>query len=184
MNPKITQQDIAVLGLLYEHNHYTYRLQEIAEKRGMEAWADIEYSKIPNTLEKLKKDGLINSEIRKIDVDASTNDENAKEVYYITDKGRNVLINEIKSVLSNKSKIIYPFNLGLANISVLDDNEISESLKIYLESVEEQIKYLESSIILQKEMNIPYNFISIYKRSVPLLKAEKDWVKEFMKELK
>lgn len=183
MKNVISQQDVAVLGLLLEHHHYAHRLQEIMEKRGMERWADVDYSSIPVTLEKLENNGLIKKEIRKDDVDNLKTDESTHEVYSITDNGRTVLINEIKSLLSKKAKIFHPFNLGLANIMFLSDDEIIESLESYLKSVEEQINYLKSSIKIQEENKIPVNFISISKRSLHILKAEKEWIKEFIKEL-
>ncbi len=173
---KISHQEVAVLGLLFEHQHYAYRLQEIMEKRGMESWADIDYFTLSATLKNLEMNGLIDSRIREKDFD-----ENAKEVYYITDKGRKVLINEIKSMLSEKSEIFYPFNLALANIIVLNDDEIKKSLKTYLKSLENQINYLESSIKIQEENKLPHNFIAIYKRSLYLLSAEKDWIIKFIK---
>jgi len=86
-------------------------------------------------------------------------------------------------MLSKKDVIFYPFNLALSNITVLNDKEINESLKSYLKSLEGQINYLESSMKIQKENKIPFNFISITKRSLFLLKAERQWVKEFIQEV-
>lgn len=176
---KISHQEVAVLGLLYEHHHYAYRIQEIMEKRGMESWANVNYFQIQNKLDNLLKEGLVVSEIRRIDV----GNEDVKEVYSITDNGSTVLINEIKSMLSKKEVIFYPFNLAISNITVLNDKEINESLKSYLKSLEGQINYLESSMKIQKENKIPFNFISITKRSLFLLKAERQWVKEFIQEV-
>lgn len=124
---KISQQDVAVLGLLLEHHHYPYRIQEIMEKRGMESWADVHYSSIQVTLKKLENNGLIKKEVRKNDVDNLKAAEPAQDVYSITDKGKTVLINEIKSMLSTKDKIFYPFNLGLANIMFLSDDEVTKA---------------------------------------------------------
>lgn len=40
---KISNQEAAVLGILYEHHHYAPRIEEIMVKRGMGEWADIKF---------------------------------------------------------------------------------------------------------------------------------------------
>ena len=171
---KISNKEAAVLGLLYEHHHYAHRINEIMAKRGMDKWTDTEFLSIHNILKKLEEKKLVEIRIRE------AGEKSSGMVYYITDEGRSVFKKEIKSILSRKGNIIYPFDLGLANINVLDDYEVIQSLELYLESVEERIQSLEYAIKVQKENNIPYNFIAIYSRSVHLLKAEKVWVTEFI----
>lgn len=171
---KISSQETAILGLLHEHHHYAPRIQEIMAKRGMDKWTDMEFSSIDSILKELEKKKLVESRIQE------GTGKSSGEVYYITEKGRSIFKKEIKSLLSQKGKITYPFDLGLANINVLDHDEIIQSLELYLNSIEERIQSLEYSIKIQEENNIPYNFIAIYSRSVLILKAEKMWVKEFM----
>jgi len=62
----LSHQEAAVLGILYEHHHYAYRIQEIMEKRGMDNWADIEFSSIHNILEQLETIKLVQSKILKL----------------------------------------------------------------------------------------------------------------------
>lgn len=174
---KITQQEIVVLGLLYEHHHYAYRLEEIMNKRGMGNWADTEFSSMDHVLKRLEDKGLVLVKIRNGDDKAS------RKVYFITDEGRSVLKKEIKSFLSKKAKVLYPFDLGLANIHVLDHDELIQSLNNYIKSLEERIEILENSMKIQNENNVPYNFIAIYQRSLVLMKAEKHWIKEFLEEI-
>ena len=174
---EISNPEAAVLGVLYEHHHYAHRIQEIMAKRGMNRWADIEFSSIPRILKELEEKKLVQ---RIPDSEA----EPSKKVYYITDEGIIILKIKIKSFLSGKSKIIHPFDLGLANMHVLSSEEIMESLELYLKSIEERIQLLECSIQLQEKNKIPDNFIAIYTRSVSTMKAEKRWIEEFMKKIK
>ncbi len=173
---KISNQEAAVLGILYEHHHYAPRIEEIMVKRGMGEWADIKFPSILHILKKLEENKLV-------EIKSRNNDDPSRKVYYITDNGKLVLNQKIKSILSKKEKIINPFDLGLANIHILQPDEIIKSLKLYLKTIEERIQYLEHSIKVQEENNIPYNFISISSRSIPVLKAEKMWIKEFMDEI-
>ncbi len=174
---ELCNEEAAVLGLLYEHHHYAHRIKEIMEKRGMGKWADVEYSSIDDILNKMEKNSLVKCKIRNLENKPSG------PIYYITDEGRSLLKAKIKWIFEGRSKVVYPFDLGLANLNILNHDEIIQSLEIYLKSIEERIHSLEHAIKVQEENNIPYNFIAIYSRSVPLLKAEKKWIEEFMEQI-
>ncbi|AIS31348.1 PadR family transcriptional regulator [Methanobacterium formicicum] len=171
---EISNQETAVLGLLYEYHHYAYRIREIMEKRGMDNWADVDYSTLPPILKSLEKEGLIRHQYRNEGI------KGPEKVYHITEKGKSLFKRQIKSILSEKGSIIYSFDLGLANMTSLNQEEIIQSLKIYLKSIEERIHVLSYSIKIQEENNVPYNFIAIYSRNLSILKAEKEWLIEFM----
>ncbi len=175
---EISNPEAAVLGVLYEHHHYAHRIQEIMAKRGMNRWADIKFSSIPSILKELEEKKLVQSRIPDSEAEPS------KKVYYITDEGIIILKIKIESFLSGESKIIHPFDLGLANMHVLSSEEIIGSLELYLKSIEERIQLLECSIQLQEKNKIPDNFIAIYTRSVSTMKAEKRWIEKFMEKIK
>lgn len=175
---EISNQETAVLGLLYEHHHYAHRIREIMEKRGMDNWADVDYSTLPPILKSLEKEGLIRHQYRNEGI------KGPEKVYHITEKGKSLFKRQIKSILSEKGSIIYSFDLGLANMTSLNQEEIIQSLKIYLKSIEERIHVLSYSVKIQEENNVPYNFIAIYSRNLSILKAEKEWVIEFMDKIR
>ncbi|MBI5679894.1 MAG: PadR family transcriptional regulator [Methanobacterium sp.] len=175
---RISELEVAILGLLYEHHHYAYRLEEIIEKRAMLNWADLEYSSMESVLEKLEEKNLVENEIRKIEGQPSRN------IYSITDEGKFVFREKIKELMSKNSKVVYPFDLAIANMNFLSYKEIIQSLKLYLKSLEERIEFIDNSIKIQEENNVPYNFIAIFSRSSALLKAEKRWIEEFIEEIK
>jgi DNA-binding PadR family transcriptional regulator len=174
---KISNTETAVLGLLYEHHHYPHRLEEIIEKRGMHSWAELNYSSIEELLDNLEKKKLVKSVIRE------ENKKNRTKLYEITPNGKSVLKKEVIGSLSKRQKFITNMDLGLANINILSNDEIEESLQSYLNSLEKQIKYLDESIKVQEENNVPYNFIGILSRSKAVLNAEKLWTEEFMKHI-
>jgi DNA-binding PadR family transcriptional regulator len=176
---KISEFEAAILGLLYEHHHYSYRIVEIMEKRAMQNWADINFSTLPQVLETLEEKKLVKSVLRK-----KTDDKNREKVFYITEEGYIALKSKIKEILSKKTKSINSFDLGLANINVLSKDEIIKCLENYLSSIDERINSLEFYLEQQEKNNIPYNFIAIYSRALARLKADKKWVKEFMEIIK
>jgi DNA-binding PadR family transcriptional regulator len=175
---KISNEEAVILGLLYEHHHYAHRIKEIMRKRGIDEWTNTEFSSVDKILKEMEENNLVECCFKDVKNSPSS------PIYYITDEGRFQLKRKIKKILEGKNKVIYPFDLGLANLHILGYDEIIQSLEIYLKSIEERIHYLEHSIKVQEENKIPYNFIAIYSRSVPLLKAEKKWIEEFMEQIK
>lgn len=172
---RISSIELAVLGLLYEHHHYAYRLEEIMEKRKMNIWADIEFSSIDNTLKMLEENNLVESRMMEEEDEPSR-----KKVFHITEEGKFVLKENVKKLLSKKGKIIYPINMGFANMNLLSHEELIQSLKLYSKSLEEHIVFLDNSIKVQEENNVPYDFIAVFSHSSALLKAEKKWIEEFI----
>lgn len=175
--PKISITQTAILGLLYEHHHYANRLEEIMDKRSMRNWADIEYSSIEDVLNQLEKKGFIDTELRKKE------GKPIRKIYSITSKGQIVFKDKIMELMSNREQITYSFDLALANMHLLDHEEIIQSLNVYLNSLDERIKFMDGMIKFQEENEIPYNFIAISSRSSALLKAERKWIQEYMKKI-
>jgi DNA-binding PadR family transcriptional regulator len=174
---EISNIEIAILGLLCEHHHYAYRLEEIMNKRSMHAWADLEYSSIENVLGELEEKKLVKVENRK------TLEKPLKKIYSITYEGKLVFNNKIKYIMSSMERIIYPFDLSIANMHLLSHDEIIQSLNNYLKSLDERINFITRIIKFQEENKIPYNFIAISHRSKALLIAEKDWLERFIKSI-
>ncbi len=173
----ISNIEIAVLGLLYEHHHYANRLEEIMELRSMHKWVDLKYPSVENVLEELKEKDLVENEVRKFE------NQTSKKVYSITKKGKLVFREKIKELLSTKSNLINPIDLAIANIQFLSQDEINESLNAYRKSIEERIIFIDQSIRIQEEKGVPYNFIAILSHSKALLKAESKWIEDFIKNM-
>jgi len=170
----VSDIEIAILGLLYEHRHYSYRLKEIMEKRRMHYWTGINYSSMGDSLKRLEKKNLI--EIKEKD--------HSEEIYYISDKGKLFFEDKIKELLSKKDGSFNSIYLGIANMDFLSRDEVIQSLELYLKSINERIEHLDNSIRVQEENKVPYNFIAIFSHSIALLTAERDWIKEFIEKIK
>lgn len=174
---RISDIEAAILGLLYEHHHYAYRLEQIIKKRGMRNWADIGFSSIYYVLKRLEEKNLVESKLR------NNEGKPSRKVYYITAEGRRAMQEKIQEVLSENKKQIYSFDLGMANIEMLEKGTAINCLNNYLKSTEERIKFLEESIAMQKDIGAPYNVIALFSRPLAILKAEKLWVENFILEV-
>ncbi len=68
----------------------------------------------------------------------------------------------------------------MANIQILNHNDIIECLESYLKSTHDCIKLLEKSILKHKSNTSSPSVIDPFSHSLVLLKAEKDWGYDFM----
>ena len=175
---RISDIEAAILGLLYEHHHYAYRLEQIIKKRGMRNWADIGFSSIYYVLKRLEEKELVESKMRTAEGKPS------RKVYTITEEGQQAMQEKVQEILSENKKQIYSFDLGMANIDILGPKKAINCLNDYLKSTEERIEFLEESIAMHESINSPYNVIALFTRPLALLKAEKSWVENFIQKIK
>lgn len=175
---RISDIEAAILGLLYEHHHYAYRLDHIIKKRGMRNWTDIGFSSIYYVLKRLEERKFVESKLR------ANEGKPSRKVYYITEEGQKAMQEKVEDVLSENKKQISSFDLGMANIDVLRPEESLNSLNNYLKSTDKRIEFLEESIAMHEDINSPYNVIALFTRPLAILKAEKTWVENFIQKIK
>ena len=99
----------------------------------MRNFTKIEFSLIYYVLKRLEEKELVKAKLRKADGKTS------RKVYYITDKGKLAMEEKIKHILSVNQNQISSFDLAMANIQILNHNEIIECLEIYLKSTDDRI---------------------------------------------
>lgn len=175
---RISNIEAAILGLLYENSYYGYQLDKIIKERGMRNWTEIGFSSIYYVLNRLEKKDLIESRVEKVKGKPS------RKIYTITENGKSSIQKKVKELLSENTKLISPFDIGIAYIDILNSEEAIKSIKLYLKSTNERMEFLENSIKMHESLNSPYNVIALFSRPLVLLKAEKKWLIEFIEKIK
>lgn len=174
----ISDIEAAILGLLYEEPQYGYQLEKTIEGWGMRNWTQIGFSSIYYVLKKLEKKKLVESKLETVEGKPS------RKVFTITELGRETMKDKVRNLLSWNKKLISPFDLGVAYLNYLQPKEVIECLENYMESASGRIKFLESSVKMQEELNSPYYVVALFSRPLALLKTEMDWVEQFIKKIK
>lgn len=175
---RISDLEASILGLLYEEPQYGYQLEKTIEGWGMRNWTQIGFSSIYYVLKKLEKKELVTSKLEKVEGKPS------RKVFTITDLGRKTMKEKLADLLSWNKKSISPFDLGLAYLNYLEPAKVVEYLENYIESAQGRIKFLESSVKTQKELNAPYHVVALFSRPLVNLKTEMEWVEEFIEKIK
>ncbi|HEY0196299.1 MAG TPA: PadR family transcriptional regulator [Methanobacterium sp.] len=174
----ISDLEAAILGLLYEEPQYGYQLEKTIEGWGMRNWTQIGFSSIYYVLKKLEKKELVTSKLEAVEGKPS------RKVFTITDKGREIMKEKVRDLLSWNKKLISPFDLGVAYLNYLEPSEVVECLENYMESAKGRIKFLESSVKTQESLKSPYHVVALFSRPLSQLKTEMEWVEEFIQKIK
>jgi DNA-binding PadR family transcriptional regulator len=177
---KITNTELAILGLVAESPKHAYRLEQEVVERGMRDWTEIGFSSIYYGLNKLEKTGWLISELR------PEGSGPARRVYRLTGEGWQVYREGVKMRLTNPRPRSGDFYLGLANLPALSQEEACQALQIYrsiLRQKLEQVKAKEvsdQSASLAAGQALAEHVHSLFDYSTKLLAAELDWVDEFL----
>lgn len=175
---RITDLEVAILGLLYDEPQYGYQLEKTIEGWGMRNWTQIGFSSIYYVLKKLEKKELVESKLKKVKGKPS------RKVFTITDLGRQTMRESLIDLLSWNKKLISPFDLGIAYLNYLGPQEVIECLENYMKSAEGRIKFLESSVKIQEKLGAPYYVVALFSRPLASLKTEMKWVEEFIEKIR
>lgn len=175
---RISDREAAVLGLLYESPMYGYEIEKIIKERGMRNWTEIGFSSIYYVLNRLAKDGLVESEIEEVEGKPS------RRVYTVTVEGRVVILGKVKELLSENKKLISPFDLGMSYLTFLSPEEILECLGLYLDGLKKRLTFLEEGLLKVEESGESYNIVALFTRPLAHLRVEKSWVEEFIETVK
>lgn len=174
----ISDKEAALLGLLCEKPKHAYEIKLDIENRSMDYWTEISQPSIYKLLNKLEKRKILRSRIK-----ISKNNVSQK-IYSITVKGKRILREKLKELVSKWQPSIHPIDVALKNLNLLEKKEAFQCLIEYHKSLEETIKgygELEKYII---DHHGHLANIQLATRRIFMLKGEKKWLEKFMEEFK
>ncbi|MFC2067635.1 PadR family transcriptional regulator [Chloroflexota bacterium] len=174
---RISNREIALLGILSEGPLYGYKLNKIIEEQGMRYWTDIGFSSIYYALKRLEDAKLLQSRLEAVEGKPS------RRVYTITTTGKKVVKEKVKSLLSNYERQIYSFDLGIFNIPLLTLTDVVAELRHYIKSINERLDLLESLLSYRNQSGASYIMVSLFTRPMAHLRTEKAWVEQFIQEI-
>jgi len=171
----ISNLEASVLGLLCERPMHPYEIEKLVEERDMRYWTEISMSSIYKVLRKLEKEGMAKSKMT-----LSSNNV-AKKIYAVTAKGRKKMKEKIKVLLTEWYKPIWPIDLAMSNLELLDREEVSQCFEKYIGSITKAIQcYTELRRFLEGHCEV--QGVALARRPLFLLEAEKQWAENFLQE--
>jgi DNA-binding PadR family transcriptional regulator len=170
----VSNAELAILSLVAEQAVYGYQIEKIIEERGMREWTEIGFSSIYYLLTKLEKKGWIISRIQK-----SHNQGPARRIFSITPNGFKFCQKESLAALSEPRSSPSHFQLGLANLPLLDNSEILNALKHYEKTLIQKKMELDRK---EKKYGIglPTHVRTLFEHSIQSIEAEISWVRKYI----
>ena len=169
----MTNAELVILSLVAEQPVHGYQIEQIITERGMREWTEIGFSSIYYLLNKLEKKGWISSQIQNAVHQGPT-----RRVFSITPDGFKTCQNETIKALSEPRASASHFQLGLANLPLLDRSEIITALKHYEFTLIQKKEELDQKII-NYENGIPAHVKTLFDHSIQSICAELKWVQNF-----
>lgn len=172
----MTQIEIILLALLYDKDYYGYQIESIIEQRNMREWANLGFSSIYNSLNKLERKKLIDSRYEK------EHGSPKRKVYFMKDETRGIVKKHIIKMLSEYNRDSSEFDIGMAFSYLISKKEFYQAI---IERKENLIKRRE--FILKKYNHHPTakerpHIRALFERPMECIKAEIVWIENFIEE--
>jgi hypothetical protein len=172
----MTNAEFAILSLIAEQPRHGYEIEQVIEARGMREWTEIGFSSIYYLLNKLQKDGMIESQLQQPEGKGP-----ARKVYSITQHGWKAQMEGTIAALSTPQSGSSPFLLGLSNFPVLSREQVLEALNMYVRQLEESLNHMLGRAEEQRPL-LPF-VEAMFDYSKTMLEAELGWVKKYIQQL-
>ncbi|WP_407355202.1 PadR family transcriptional regulator [Methanolobus sp. WCC5] len=173
----ISSKEVALLGLVYEKPKHAYEIENDIKERDMRYWTDISMSSVYKLLNKLEKNGLLESEIRLSENNIS------QKIYKITPQGKYVLKDGVRELVSAWQPSKYPVDVALSNLTLLNKTDAVQSLNSYSKSLDEMIEYYKALEKSLQDHACDLSYVQLATRRICLLRAEKEWITNFIVKL-
>ncbi|MHA1965641.1 MAG: PadR family transcriptional regulator [Candidatus Thorarchaeota archaeon] len=131
---------LTVLSILGGGAEYGYEVNNIIEQFGYREWVDLRFSSVYKALTELEKRGLILGKKKDDRVKTS------KKTYRLTRKGKNLLKSQIQMCLSNPPREKTIFDLGIASMGLLTQDEVLDALRDHKKNLEQGLEFLEMNV--------------------------------------
>lgn len=166
--------ELTILSLLAEADRYAHEIQAIIEDRGMRAWVTIGFSSVYYVLNKLERQNMIATTEHRDEQGV------ARKHYRLTDAGHGVLQTAIADLLRQPRALGSGFELGLVNLNILKPRQVYRTLTHHRSDLKERLRHVEAFLTSSEaEPTDPKQ--AMYTHSAVLMRAELDWLDNFLK---
>jgi len=172
----MTNAELAILSLIAEQPRHGYDIEQVIEQRGMRDWTEIGFSSIYYLLNKLKKEGVVESHLEQPEGKGP-----ARKVYSITAGGKRAHYEAVLKALSTPTISSRPFLMGLSNLPVIPKEQLIKALNTYAAQLEESLVHMHGRA--EEQQPLPSFVAAMFDYSQVLAEAELEWIRNFIREV-
>jgi DNA-binding PadR family transcriptional regulator len=170
----MNNKELALLGLLTEGPKYGYQLEQDIKARGMREWTEIGFSSIYYLLNKSKARGWVSASIEPSEKGP------ARKRYALTEEGWSALREGVTRRLADPARGSGEFDLGLAFMSILAQEQITEALSTYQQGLQAGLVHVTQRWEQSGKGHLPDNVETLFSHSLHRIQSELDWVTELI----
>lgn len=156
-----------------------YDINKLIDQRGYRQWANIGTTSVYAGLKKLNEKKLVESE----PVGEKSGKGPIPTRFAITESGKAALRNEILTSLSTSREREQRFDLGLAALPFIEENEAVEALRKRLDVLDEAAQTITRTFESQGGARLPIHARSLFRHPLNLIESERAFVLELIHEL-
>jgi DNA-binding PadR family transcriptional regulator len=181
----VTNNELAILGLVAEQPKHGYQIEQDIESRGMRNWTEIGFSSIYHILNKLQGDGWISGATAAVPRGRGPSGP-ARKVFHVTEAGKIALREAVHQRLAQPRPRSADFDLGLGNLACLPSRAARAAISAYRDGLhvrrgQVQAKWASDR---QADAHLPSHAEALFTRSLALIDAEISWVEKYLDERK
>ena len=172
---RLSNAELAVLGLLAERGMHGYEIESVIRERGMRNWTEIGFSSIYRVLGSLEREGLVRSR-----TEPAPGKGPARKVYEALDSGRERYREECLAALGSSVPPCPLFMQGLAALPALGPEAAARALGRYRVSLAERLAEIEA----KDAADLPFHAAALFSYSKTMILAEDGWVEALERKLR
>jgi DNA-binding PadR family transcriptional regulator len=178
---KLSNVEMVLLQIIAEKDGISgYGINHIVKERGYREWADIGMTSIYVGLKKLEDKKLVKF---KVDIDKIGKGPVPK-IFFLAEKGKEVLSTEIYSILSGSRERERIFDLGVAGIPFVAPEKVQEALLQRKNYLNEHLENIDKKFKKDGGHQLPVHIRYLFKHSLYLIGNEIKFIDELMRKLK
>lgn len=164
----LSNAELMLLELINEQKEISgYDIELLVRERGYRNWADIGTTSIYVSLKKLTKKELVISYL----LEEKSGKKGPKpKIFKLTEKGIEVLKEEILQALSFSRERDIRFDLGLAAMPILSDQEVLLALEQRRRFLQANLKKMEYNFQLRGGRSLPIHLIALFDHSAHMIR--------------
>jgi DNA-binding PadR family transcriptional regulator len=181
----VTNNELAILGLVAEQPKHGYQIEQDIESRGMRNWTEIGFSSIYHILNKLQETGWIAGTVTTGQGGPGRYGP-ARKVFQVTEAGRTALREAVRQRLAHPRPRSADFDLGLGNLPFLPPRAARAAISACRDGLHARRRQVQAKWAsdTQADACLPSHAEALFARSLALIDAEITWVEKYLDERK
>lgn len=171
----MTDAELTLLSLFASGARTVGDIHTLIDERGLRDWLAIGRSSVVTLLENLEAQNLLTSDQATEIIDAPT-----RRRYTLTEAGRGVLHTAITDLLQDSRALGTGFELGLANLHVLNPAQVRRVLRSRQQELQMQYQAAQRLWSQRDDTALNDGIRALYTHSLHRMQAELHWLDEFL----